>query len=275
VEEVAAAVRRAVTDSAPSTGGLTLLYSGGLDSSLLAWRLRSRPDTRLLTVGVPGAPDLDAGRAGAPLLGLPWSSRELDPEVVARSFRERVGARSEEPHPLWSVQVALGLAIAAATDGTVMLGQGADELFWGYAHFRGLGATEGRRRAQADMDRLASVDWPETVRSAREHGRRLVAPYLDPGLAALVQRLDPEELAWTGESKPLLRAVARRLGLPASLADRPKKALQYGTGVEATLRVRAPPRRGGSDGEGADPPWTNRPPPVTRDRFGSQPEQVG
>jgi asparagine synthase (glutamine-hydrolysing) len=243
VEEVATTIQRVVAETTPSRGGVTLLYSGGLDSSLLAWLLRARLATRLLTVGVPGAPDLSAGSAGAQLIGLPWSSRELAPERVARSQPALVVDRRSPPSPLWSVQVALDLALDATEDATVMVGQGADELFWGYAHFRGLTPTEGRRRAQADLDRLLTVDWPATIGTAARHGRRLLAPYLDPRLVALAQSLDPEELSWTLESKPLLRAAAHRLGLPPPLAGRPKKAMQYGTGVDAILRRHTAPAR--------------------------------
>jgi asparagine synthase (glutamine-hydrolysing) len=244
VEEVATTIQRVVAETTPSSGGVTLLYSGGLDSSLLAWLLRARPATRLLTVGVPGAPDLSAGRAGAALIGLPWSSRELAPERVARSPPALAVNRRSPPSPLWSVQVALDLAFDATEDATVMVGQGADELFWGYAHFRGLPPAEGRRRAQADLDRLVTVDWPATIGTAAGHGRRLLAPYLDPRLVALTKHFDPEELSWTLESKPLLRAAAYRLGLPSPLADRPKKAMQYGTGVDAILRRRPASTRG-------------------------------
>lgn len=236
VEELSHAIREAVGRGVPSSGGVTVLYSGGLDSSVLAWLLRSRGSTRLLTVGLEGAPDLGAGRSGAEHIGLPWTGRPIDPGPTSRASRLRVALDKEPSRRLASVQLGFGLALAESPDPVVVTGQGADELFWGYAHFRGLAPEEGRRRSAQDLVRLLEVDWPETERIAREAGRRLIAPFLDPVIRASVARVDVPLFEWTGESKPLLRQIAERLGLPSDLVHRPKKAMQYGTGLESWLR---------------------------------------
>lgn len=236
VEELSAAIRSAVDRSVPARGEVAVLYSGGLDSSILAWLLRSRPATRLLTIGLPGAPDLAAGRTGAELIGLPWSGRELDLAAAPASLRLRAAVEPAPPPRLAAVQLAFELALAEAREPLVVTGQGADELFWGYAHFRGLAPAQGRRRAAEDLGRLLEIDWPETQRIAAAAGRQLVAPFLDLELRRLVARVEDERFAWTSESKPLLRRIAEHLGLPPELARRPKKAMQYGTGLEAWMR---------------------------------------
>ena len=62
-----------------------VLYSGGLDSSLIAYCLGELGrDPRLLTVGLDGAPDVRSGRDGAGRLGLPWEGRTRSPGELRR-----------------------------------------------------------------------------------------------------------------------------------------------------------------------------------------------
>ena len=231
------ALEKALRPYRPAGRPLALLFSGGLDSALLAWELRTRPDFELVTVGLPGAPDLAAAGAAARAMGLPWKGREVSPEDVRRSLRHLAEELAAVPGPLRSVFVALDLAIASARDGSTLLcGQGADELFLGYAHFRGLSADEAGARAEADLARLRHEDWPRTERIARARGHEIAAPYLTPEFVRAAQRI-PVTARLPGEtSKDVLREFAVARGLPVEIARRPKRAVQYGSGVERALR---------------------------------------
>jgi len=66
-----------------------------------------------------------------------------------------------------------------------------------------------------------------------------VAPFLDPVFVAAATAVPIESRLPTPGAKSLWRAWARSRGLPAAIAERPKRALQYGTGVERWLRRRA------------------------------------
>ncbi len=216
-----------------------VLFSGGLDSSLVAHclsHLGARPVLR--TIGLAGAPDLAAGEEGGRLLGLPWSGTVIDPEELAgRPSRDLPGAPSDAP-PL---RVALELAIRASDAAVTYCGQGADELFGGYAHFRDLSATAAEERRRLDLHRLEHTDWPWTFERALALGRVLRAPFLDWEVRRAALRLPPSEWHRAGEPKGWLRDVAERHGLPAALTRRPKRALQYGSGIARALH-RVPQR---------------------------------
>lgn len=217
-------------------GPLAVLFSGGVDSGLLAWELRNRPSTVLCTVGTPGSPDLVAAGPAARAIGLPWVPCELSDEQLA-GIRSRAGAElSAVPPPRRSLFFALAAVTELAAAPELVCGQGADELFLGYYHFRGLGAEAARERAAADLAQLLSDDWPRTVRLAALAGRRLGAPFLDPGFVRASLAV-PIELRMPGAApKRLFRAWARQRGLPAEIAERPKRALQFGSGVDAWWR---------------------------------------
>jgi asparagine synthase (glutamine-hydrolysing) len=236
--EVAHALRASVRRLRGSPSPGIVLYSGGLDSSLVAKLLGEEGNTSLRTVGLAGAPDLAAGQAGAERLHLPWTGIVLDPsdlEVAWAGWGRDLQVMAE---PRRSVLFALGAAFASCAGRTVWLGQGADELFGGYAHFAGLGAVESAARAARDLDQLCGHDWPATVALARLHSVRVEAPFLDPEFIAVVERIPTQDRFPSAARKELLRRAARVIGLSAALCDRPKKAMQYGSGVHRWVRGR-------------------------------------
>lgn len=228
-------------------GRADVLFSGGLDSSLIAYLLHERTEVRLHTVGLRGAGDLETARASAAALGLPRSETVLDEETLRRGWNGWGRQLRELPEPRRSVLFSLGLAFASAPGRTLWIGQGADELFGGYAHFDGLSPDESHDRAREDLARLRSGDWPSTEALAGVHRVALRAPYLAPDFVELVGRIPPESRFSTSGRKLLLRNVARHLGLPDSIVQRPKRAMQYGTGVNAWLRRELAPARREAD----------------------------
>jgi asparagine synthase (glutamine-hydrolysing) len=217
---------------------LTVLFSGGVDSGLLAWELREAPGVSLFTVGVAGADDLERARAAAPAIGTRWAGRELhDAELVPIVGRLDDELRDVAP-PRRGIFVALAAAVAVAPPGVLVCGQGADELFLGYAHFRGLPTEAAGARRHSDLATLVDQDWPRTGRIAAMWGRQVLAPYLDPSFVHVALGLPIVDHVPGALTKPGFRRWASHRGLPPLLADRPKRALQYGSGVDRWLRER-------------------------------------
>ena len=245
---LARVIVRAIGRATAGAESLVVLYSGGVDSSILAHSVRER-SPRLFVVGAPGAHDLAAARSGAGLLGLPLDVLEVDRAGVERVLEEWGEETAGVGEPMQSVVVTEILAVQAAPPGLLLIGQGADELFHGYAHFRGLDPGEAERRASADLDRLVRHDWPRLEGIARRLNRHIRAPFLDPEVREFVtgrgMDLAP---ASDGLTKPLLRQAAEVLGVPEPLRNRPKKAMQYGSGVAALVRTARP--RAGRDRSG-------------------------
>jgi asparagine synthase (glutamine-hydrolysing) len=228
---------------------LGVLFSGGVDSGLLAWELRERPNLRLVTAGMPRSPDLVAAEAGARRLGVPWGPIVLAPNDVTDAARGAIVDLEGSSPTSRSVLVALACAIAASPTHRLLCGQGADELFLGYAHFRGLSVSEAAERSRQDLDRLLADDWPRAQRIARRLGRSLGAPYLDPRFRDAAQRIPWERRLPGREAKSIFRDFAEHRGLPAELARRPKRAVQFGSGVDRILRA-APAEFGGPGSTG-------------------------
>jgi asparagine synthase (glutamine-hydrolysing) len=237
------AVGRLVSPGVPTS----LLYSGGLDSSAVARAFPTGTVPQLVVVGARGSPDLEAARTGATLLGLPLHVHTVERADVAGALDRWAGELEVVREPARSVLIACAIAIAAAPTRLVLCGQGADELFYGYAHFEGLSPEAAQARSAADLRRLHEVDWPWIQRWAHELGHEVASPYLDLDLLAWARSLAPELHRHVVVRKPLLRQAALELGVPTDLAQRPKRALQYGSGVRRLVgeldraRRRKPP----------------------------------
>lgn len=234
------ALDRALSPWNGTTDPITILFSGGVDSGLLAWELRRRPSTDLFTIGTEGSSDLVAAGSAARAIELPWSRAVITPaDLAASTDRHSADIEGLAATPR-SIFLSLAIALERTPARSVLCGQGADELFLGYAHFRGLDPAHCASRAAADLERLQVEDWPRTLRIAERVGRRIHAPFLDPGFVREAASIPLEDRLPTSESKGWWRAWARARGLPREIADRPKRALQYGSGIASLARHVAP-----------------------------------
>ncbi|EMA16065.1 asparagine synthase C-terminal domain-containing protein [Haloarcula amylolytica] len=226
---------RAVVETsidAVDTDSLAIAFSGGVDSALLAARL----DAPLYVAGFPDSHDVEAARSAADLLGTEVRVVELTHDAIERAVPEIAHATGRTN--AMAVQIALPLYLAAervAADGfdRLALGQGADELFGGYAK---VAKAPEDPRVEADTVRGAQREvigslpdqLERDVLALRAAGVEPVTPLLHDRVVDAALRLDGDLLVDGETRKVALRAAARH-SLPGEIANRDKKAAQYGS----------------------------------------------
>jgi asparagine synthase (glutamine-hydrolysing) len=237
------AVRRAVDDSlsglGDGDGDLAVAFSGGLDSALVA---AGAPDAPCYVAGFPEAHDVAAARAAAEAMDRELRVVSLDHADLERAVPEVVAATGRTNAMDVSIALPLHLVakrVAADGYGRLALGQGADELFGGYA----------KVVAPTDDDRVSATtvrgatrevihDLPtgleRDVLTLRAAGVEPVVPLLADAVVAAALPLPDCLLATVDERKIALRRVAADR-LPASVVDADKKAVQYGSLVSREL----------------------------------------
>ncbi len=209
-----------------------ILFSGGIDSSILA----SLSDAVLITCGLEGCQDLVFSRKAARLL-----QKELVEVVISeKEIKDAI------PHVLSIIDektlldVEIGLLlffVCQESDKDVLIsGQGADELFGGYYKY------EKAYQNKADVKALMRKDVDTIYRGLeRDHhlaehfSKRVRYPYLDVDVVKKALGI-PAELLFTPQRKGFLRTVAAHLSLPEDIVVKPKKALQYGTGIHKIVK---------------------------------------
>ena len=226
-----------------TTDDVAVAFSGGIDSTLVA---SGFPEAPLYVVGFEGCHDITAAREAAAAIGRvgDLTAIELTHDDLVDAV-PRVAAATGRTNPM-DMTIALPLLIVAervAADGydRLAVGQGADELFGGYAKVVEPAADH---RVDSDTVRGAVRETIETlpgqlerdVCGLRAAGVEPVTPFLEDRVVDAALRLPGELLATSDERKVALRRFGRETaGLPSVVVDAEKKAVQYGTYVSREL----------------------------------------
>ena len=206
-------------------------FSGGVDSALVA-HLAQRP---CLAIGLAGSHDLGRARHAAEAMGLSCSYITITRDDVREGLSAVIPVIPEPTPVNTAIAVTQYLITRAARElghERVIAGQGADELFGGYARYRS--CTDTALLLARDFAGLpAQAERDQSV--AALNGTFLSLPYLDVRVVRAARLIPAGEMVCSGVGKWPLRDVASR-HIPAEIALYGKKAMQYGTGVAAVLR---------------------------------------
>ena len=221
--------------------------SGGLDSSViaaLAARAIDRP-LKTFSVGTEGSPDLAAARAVAEHIGSDHHEFVFTADDLAETL----------PHVIYHLESAdvdlvrsalpthFATALARRHLKVVLTGEGADELFAGYAYHHAYARTP---RALADeltrsLGTMHNINLQRVDRITMAQGLEARTPFLDRDLIAFAQsipaslkmKITDEETQQTTE-KWILRKACEDL-LPANLIWRKKAQFDEGSGTVDAL----------------------------------------
>jgi len=226
---------------------VAVAFSGGLDSSVIAALAKlSQTSVHLICVGLEGQNVVECAKDASETLGLPLTLRTYTVEDV-KNVLPKVLWLIEEPDVMkvgvaipffWTAEVASKLGCHV-----LLAGQGADELFGGYRRY----LTE---YAKGDVEKIREMLFHDSAMSYETNFQRdepvcayhkveLRLPFADAEIVRLALSLPLNlkiESAEDNLRKRVLRQVAINLGIPAYIANKPKKAVQFATGVDKAIK---------------------------------------
>ena len=226
---------------------IAVAFSGGLDSSVIASLAKKTGSNVILVhVSLENGPEVEFAKEAAEELKLPLCCYLYGEHEVLQTVRDVIGA-IEEPDP---VKVSIGIPIywtaekAAEMGFKVMLaGQGADELFGGYKRYLDGYLEGGVERAERaisnDIIGMYESNLERDSKICNHLNVELRLPFAAKSLARFALNLPLElKMERTGNTlrKLVLRRVAKDLLLPQTIVERPKRAIQYTTGINKALK---------------------------------------
>ncbi len=226
---------------------VAVAFSGGLDSSLVAFLANKLGVTvNLLHVSLENQDETEEAIEAAEALNLPLQVdlfKESDVERILPKVVELI----EEADP---IKASIGVpfywvAEKAAEAGfrVLLAGQGADELFGGYQRYVREcckdGGAAARKTMFNDVVRIHESNLERDLKITSFHDVELRVPFGSYDLAEFALSL-PVELKIENKAdtlrKLVLRKAALNAGLPNTIVNKPKKAVQYSTGINNAIK---------------------------------------
>jgi len=240
-------LEKSVRKRVSGTKEVAVAFSGGLDSSVVAFLAKKCPvNVQLIHVSLENQPETEAAMEAAEKLDLPLQVhlfKESDVEAVLPKVVDLI----EEPDP---IKASIGVPFYWTAEKTaeagfkvLLAGQGADELFGGYQRYvneyLSHGTEKVRKNMFDDVVRLHESNLERDMKICSFHDAELRLPFGSYQIAEFAMAL-PVELKIEKRAdtlrKLVLRKVAENMGLPASVTAKPKKAVQYSTGISNALK---------------------------------------
>ncbi len=232
--------------------------SGGLDSSVLAALARPHvAELHTFSVGLPGSPDVMAARRVAAHIGSIHHEFLMTVDEVIEKLPEIVHALESFDQDLVRSAIPTYFCSRMAADHVkvILTGEGADELFAGYAYHKSIGDPAVlHRELRRSVAALHHINLQRVDRLTMVHGLEGRVPFLDTRFIELALSVPPELKMVAADDgglveKWILRKACEDL-LPADIVWRTKEQFDEGSGTVQLLGDALAPLVDGFDLEG-------------------------
>ena len=219
-----------------------IIFSGGIDSVIIAQLAKKFvPEVICYTAGIQGSNDILFARRIAKKLKLKLRVNELTYDEVEQMIPEIINTIEDTNAGQVEVAVPVYAAVKLAhEDGINVMfsGQGADELFGGYAWYAKVVEKEGHHKLREHMSEDLLLLYKETLeredKITMAHSIEMREPFLDLKVIELSMQMDTRLNLRSGSDifgKHIHRKLAENIGIPRNIAYRVKEAAQHGSGM--------------------------------------------
>ncbi|MFX0064181.1 MAG: diphthine--ammonia ligase [Candidatus Hermodarchaeota archaeon] len=244
IEKVARILIQAVKKRVPEQNiKLGILFSGGLDSSLLAYICQSlNVDFTCYTTAIEGrelrsSEDLEYAKKIAAYYGFPHKAIILSPEELEAQLKIVVPLLEDTNVMKVGVGTTIYLAAKQARKDNckvVFTGLGSEELFAGYQRYKT--APDINKECLAGLRKTHERDTYRDDVLTMANNIELRLPFLDHQLVDYCLRIPSELKLEPDFDKVILRKTAIHLSMNPDFAYRKRRAAQYGSNIHRALK---------------------------------------
>ncbi len=235
VNEVCSRLRLLLEESVQKNLTENMLFSGGVDTSILAAIASKFVHLRGFTCAfeIAPAPDIKYAKLMAKRLGIDHFIHYFNEDRIFEVLPEVVKAlKSFDPMEVRnSITAMTGLKFAKDNGATsIMTGDAADELFAGYHIFLHL----GEEKLGAELRKMWNVMTFSSIPMGKSIGVEVKIPFLDPDFKSFAMNLDPQYKIQTEKGQIWGKWILRKAYedvLPGEIAWRDKNPIEVGSGT--------------------------------------------
>ncbi|MFH1286122.1 MAG: asparagine synthetase B [Candidatus Micrarchaeota archaeon] len=236
-ERVKRALVNSVEKRVKNEKHIGVMLSGGVDSATLALLAkRFNKNVCAYTIAIENSEDIAQAEKIADSLNIRFREHVIAEDELIDYYKRVRELYNED---MLKIELALSLFICLELmkkhgEKIFLNGQGAEELFAGYARHHELYLEKGNLREMLEQAllNLHASDLERNSLIASHFNAEARYPFLDLALIRETTKIKPEaNFGKNGERKSILRRIARELGVPEEACARPKKAFQYSTGI--------------------------------------------
>lgn len=218
---------------------IILLFSGGLDSTVLARMMQMQKIKFVaVTAGTKKSRDVKFAKLAAKKMGFPLKTILLNEKLAKESAIKAVKILRDANPVFVSIAIPeIAVLEKIKKKGVIVTGLGSDEIFAGYnshqeAFERGASAVQNECKKRVHQVKK-DIKRDKTI--AKYYGKEIFFPFLDKRIVNFGLKLPVEMKISEKERKVILRRLAKEISIPEYICNRPKKAMQYGSGSNELL----------------------------------------
>ncbi|MFA6097868.1 MAG: asparagine synthase C-terminal domain-containing protein [Candidatus Paceibacterota bacterium] len=235
-KELHDALDLAVRSSVSGAEKVAVAFSGGLDSSIMAYLVAKYSMPMLFCVGFKDSHDVINARKSAELLGFELNIISLEETDLGKYFARTVELVGTTDRLITDLNVPLYIILEEIGKhgfDKLVLGQGADTLFGGFARYP-YSENFGDEILQ-DIKNIGKTNLVYNYKIFDNFKMKPIYPFLEKDVVDIAVKSDPGLKIRDGVQKYILRETFREY-LPENIVDLPKKSFQYGSGIHKALR---------------------------------------
>ena len=234
-ETVEAAVKKRLLSDVP----LGAFLSGGLDSSIIAAVAKKyMPELHTFSVGIEGSRDLHAARHVARHIGSIHHEYVYSAAEVVEKLPEIVYQLESFDQDLVRSAIPTWFCARLAADHVkvILTGEGADELFAGYAYHKAIGDDDALHdELRRSVTRLHNINLQRVDRMTMRHAIEARVPFLDTDVISMAQTVPPRfKLHGEDDGRRIEKWILRKAFedlLPHDIVWRNKEQFDEGSGM--------------------------------------------
>ena len=237
VEEIEKLFLEAVEKRIPKDREIALLFSGGLDSSLVAKALQKKnADFTCYTAGIQhgnvDAPrDIEWAKKTAQKMNLDLEIYEAKLEEVEKTLPQITDWISTTSVVKNGVALPFHFSLKEAKGKVVMTGLGSEQLYAGYSRHEGY----LNKECLSGLRNIWHKDMYRDDVISMRNGFELRIPFLDQKLVQQALTIPGEHKVTEKYRKYILRKLAEKWNLPEDVTWRKKTAAQYGSNFDKAI----------------------------------------